>query len=143
MSWYSSSTVSTGDAKPPGAATLQGMRRLVAVFCTASLANLAMVQAVLACPVAGQGTVSGSAVVDVAGGHEEHEAAPATEHEGRGHLPGSQSGCQAMNACALAIDVAAVDTRVGVAQQVSHVIGASDRSPASLASAPDLPPPRA
>ena len=125
------------------------MRRLIGLLSILTLANLTVVQVGAACSLA-------RGVKQTAG-----MAAPAAEHAGHdGHAmsapesvevaqPGSHTspthapGCLTMSQCAIIIDVTRLGPVASIAGHPSIVVGASDQRPASLASTPELPPPRA
>lgn len=119
------------------------MRRLIAALSLLSLANLVFVQTGSACPLV---PVEHVDVVEVPG-HEGHGVSgAATNHELVRSMPDEDashtSACTAMSACVATLDVAS-EQIADIRHVHTRIDSISDDRPASLASTPESPPPRA
>ena len=119
------------------------MRRLIAALSLLSLANLVFVQTGSACPLASAEQADAVALT----GHEGHGTSGAVaNHEMMQSMPDEDvshtSACTAMSACVATLDVAI--EQIGDIRHVhTRIDSISDDRPASLASTPESPPPRA
>ena len=119
------------------------MRRIIAALSLLSLTNLVFVQSGSACPLAPT-EHSDTAVLTGHEGHDmgdmamNHEKAQSLPDEGASH----SSACPTMSACVATLDVV-LERIADVRNAHTSIDSISDDRPASLASTPESPPPRA
>lgn len=123
------------------------MRLIVALAGILSFANLSFVQAMGLCPLSGAHQQAAEASTAHSGEHAGH-AMPVPTDAGSSvnSAPADDTGhpaCFMVGPCGVSVDVDRIVDVAGAPIHVEGVRAHSDRTPASLTTAPDIPPPRA
>lgn len=119
------------------------MRRLIACLGLLAFANLVFAQATGACAFASDtaGAVAPAAVDHAM--HVAHDQSPGEAVDESPATDQTHTACPMMGQCVLTIDVSGASAGTGRLTDGDRVVAVSDRTPTSLTTAPELPPPRA